>query len=276
MIPLEDLYQDVLGKAQRGMRLADEELAARAGVTVGDLQAAKEGLAGEETLLKLAAALDLHGPSLVTMARNAWFPRPVEMCGLAQFNTVYHDMTVNSYLVWDPATREAAAFDTGADAAPMIEFIQSQGLQLGAVFITHIHTDHILCLDQLLSATGCQHAFSHSREPLDGTELFDIGPDTAWSIGGLEARPRSTHGHAKGGVTYVVTGLANPVAIVGDALFASSMGGGMVSYADALATNRAEIFSLPGHTIICPGHGPFTSVGEEKQHNPFYPEFKAG
>ncbi len=69
-------------------------------------------------------------------------------------------------------------------------------------------------------------------------------------------------------------GLARPVAIVGDAIFAGSMGGGKVSYADALATNRKEIFSLPDDTIIAPGHGPMTSVGEEKARNPFYPEFK--
>ena len=77
-----------------------------------------------------------------------------------------------------------------------------------------------------------------------------------------------------GGLTYVITGLARPVAIVGDALFAGSMGGGVVSYADALETNRREIFTLPDDTVICPGHGPMTSVAEEKHHNPFYPEFK--
>jgi hydroxyacylglutathione hydrolase len=53
------------------------------------------------------------------------------------------------------------------------------------------------------------------------------------------------------------------------------MGGGMISYSDALRTNREEIFSLPDDTVICPGHGPMTTVGQEKRHNPFYPEFKA-
>jgi len=48
------------------------------------------------------------------------------------------------------------------------------------------------------------------------------------------------------------------------------MGGGAVSYADALRTNREEIFCLPGETILCPGHGPMTSVAEEKEHNPFF------
>jgi len=53
-------------------------------------------------------------------------------------------------------------------------------------------------------------------------------------------------------------------------VFAGSMGGGAVSYADAMRTNRAEIMSLPAETILCPGHGPLTTVGEELQHNPFF------
>jgi glyoxylase-like metal-dependent hydrolase (beta-lactamase superfamily II) len=64
------------------------------------------------------------------------------------------------------------------------------------------------------------------------------------------------------------------VAVVGDALFAGSMGGGMVSYEEALRTNRAGIFTLADETIVGPGHGPLTTVGEEKLHNPFFPEYQ--
>ncbi len=77
-----------------------------------------------------------------------------------------------------------------------------------------------------------------------------------------------------GGTTYVISGLAAPVAVVGDALFAGSMGGGMISYDDALKNNREKIMTLPDETILCPGHGPMTTVAEEKRHNPFFPEFK--
>jgi hydroxyacylglutathione hydrolase len=73
-------------------------------------------------------------------------------------------------------------------------------------------------------------------------------------------------------MTYVVTGLTRPIAIVGDSLFAGSMGGGNVSYRDALRTNLEKILTLPDQTIICPGHGPMTTVGEEKEHNPFFAE----
>ena len=64
--------------------------------------------------------------------------------------------------------------------------------------------------------------------------------------------------------------LAQPVAVVGDAVFAGSMGGGGVSYAAALETNQKEILTLPDATILCSGHGPLTTVGEQKKHNPFF------
>ena len=274
MIPLEDLFNDVLAKAQRGLGLSDADLATAARIPLALLKSAKDGSADPATLLALAPVLNLHGPSLVTLAQNTWLPRPIEMAGLARFNTPFGDMTVNAYVIWDPATKRAAAVDTGADAHPIIEFIEDNGLTLEAIFITHTHPDHIADLDRLRLRTRCQNVFSHTQEPWPDTQTFSITPATTWPLGSLNIQPRSTHGHARGGVTYVVTGLANPVAIVGDALFASSMGGGIISYTDALATNRKEIFTLPDTTILCPGHGPYTTVAEEKAHNPFYPEFK--
>ncbi|MBL9178781.1 MAG: MBL fold metallo-hydrolase [Verrucomicrobiaceae bacterium] len=272
-VPLEDLFNDVIAKSMRGIALTDAELAGKAGVSAEAIAAIKSGTVDEASLLKLAPHLKLHGPSLVTMAHKAWTPADVKLSGLAQFNTPYHDMTVNAYLVWDARTKNAVAFDTGADASPMIEFIEKNGLNLSLIFLTHTHPDHILDLKKL-SANGAVTAFVHERESCDGAQTFTLSETECWESGGLKIEPRSTWGHSKGGITYVVSGLERPVAIVGDALFASSMGGGMVSYADALATNRKEIFTLPDNTVICPGHGPLTTVGEEKASNPFYPEFK--
>jgi len=272
-VPLEDLFNDVIAKSMRGIALTDAELAEKAGVSAEAIAATKSGTVDEASLLKLAPHLKLHGPSLVTMAHQAWTPADVKLPGLAQFNTPYHDMTVNAYLVWDAQTKNAVAFDTGADASPMIEFIEENGLNLSLIFLTHTHPDHILDLKKL-SANGAVTTFVHEHESCDGAQTFKLGETECWETGGLKIEPRSTWGHSKGGITYVVSGLERPVAIVGDALFASSMGGGMVSYADALATNRKEIFTLPDNTVICPGHGPLTTLGEEKAHNPFYPEFK--
>ena len=272
-IPLEDLFNDVIAKAQRGLGLSDSRLAAKSGLTVDEILNAREGSADYALLLKLAPHLNLHGPSLVTMSHNAWRPLEVKLPGLAQFNTTYHDMTVNAYLVWDAETKNAVAFDTGADAGPMIDFIQKNDLNLSLIFLTHTHPDHIMDLAKL-SADGAVTAFVHAREACAGAKTFELNETDCWQSGGLKIEPRSTWGHSKGGISYVVSGLSKPVVIVGDALFASSMGGGMISFADALATNRKEIFSLPDNTVLCPGHGPLTTVGEEKAHNPFYPEFK--
>jgi glyoxylase-like metal-dependent hydrolase (beta-lactamase superfamily II) len=120
--------------------------------------------------------------------------------------------------------------------------------------------------------TGSQTIYACDKEPWDGAERFDAGHE--FSLGGLRIETKQTSGHSRGGITYIIHGLDERVAIVGDALFASSMGGGMVSWAEALATNRRYILSNPDNTVICPGHGPMTTVGQEKAHNPFYPEYK--
>jgi glyoxylase-like metal-dependent hydrolase (beta-lactamase superfamily II) len=212
--------------------------------------------------------LQLHGPSLLALAENAWRPEPVELAGLEGFTTTYGDMTVNAYLIHDPATREAAVFDTGATAAGIVARLRELGLTLRYLFLTHTHADHVADI----AGVGAPEILVSEREPYPDAKTF--APGATWRLGGLSLEARSTWGHSKGGTTFVVQGLARPVAVVGDAVFAGSLGGGKVSYADALATNRREIFSLPDATVIAPGHGPLTSVGEEKAHNPFFPEFK--
>ena len=105
-------------------------------------------------------------------------------------------------------------------------------------------------------------------EEAEGAEEVEEGK--RFRVGSLEIEARLTSGHSPGGMTYVITGLSRPVAIVGDSLFAGSMGGGNVSYEDALRNNREKILTLPGETIVCPGHGPLTTVGKEKRDNPFF------
>jgi glyoxylase-like metal-dependent hydrolase (beta-lactamase superfamily II) len=269
-IPLEDSFADILGKTQRGLRLADDALARSAGITTEELARAKSGEVNDDVLRKLAAPLGLGPSRLVDSARKAWFPQPVQVSGLAQFNTPWEDMTVNCYLAWHPAGREAVAFDTGADAGPMLDFAKAKGLQIKLILLTHIHQDHILRLDELKAATGAPAKVS-ALDPTPGAEPFAL--PQSFKAGGLGIEARLTSGHAAGGITYVLSGLERPVAIVGDALFAGSMGGGLVSFADALANNRKQIFTLPDVTVLCAGHGPLTTVGEEKKHNPFYPEY---
>jgi glyoxylase-like metal-dependent hydrolase (beta-lactamase superfamily II) len=270
-IPLEDNFTDIIGKAQRGLKLTDAQVSERAGIPVAQLQAIKAGDAKASEIVKIAGPLGLGGPALRDSALKAWYPSSHELPGLAQFNTPYEDMTVNAYVVWDEASRQAIVFDTGAVADSIFEFLKSRGLRVTSILLTHTHPDHIAQLARLKKETNAP-AFVSELEPTGGAESFKEG--RTFNLGSLRIETRKTSGHSIGGITYVIAGLKAPVAVVGDSLFAGSMGGGGVSYPDALENNRKKILTLPNETIVCPGHGPLTSVGEEKQHNPFFPEFQ--
>ena len=265
-IPLEDSFNDIVSKAIRGLGLTDSAVADKAVVSPGEVLSLREGTWNEETARAVAPVLGLHPEALVASGEKTYQPAPVELAGLLQFNTVYEDMTVNSYLVWDAVSKEAVAFDTGADASGLLDAVAAQGLTLKLILLTHTHGDHIFDLDRLKEKTGAP-AFVGDREPLEGAVSFTAG--RTWAVGSLQIESRLTWGHSKGGITFVVRGLGQTVAIVGDAVFAGSMGGGGVSYADALRTNREEILSLPDETIVCAGHGPLTTIGEQKRYNPF-------
>lgn len=267
-IPLEDTAADVIGKAQRGLRLSDSQLAEKSGAATEHIRQLRDGEFDEETLRRVAPVLQLDADSLVKLASGAWQPEKIEeIAGLAQFNTTYGDMTVNSYSVWDPKTREAIAFDTGADSSGMLRRAAVDDLSFMLILLTHSHPDHIADLPRLSSGTGAP-IFISSLEPL--RDAGTIGEGQMFNVGALRIEVRITSGHSVGGTTFVINGLARPVAIVGDSLFAGSMGGGAVSYDDAMRNNVEKILTLPDETVLCPGHGPLTTVGKEKRENPFF------
>lgn len=267
-IPIEDTFTDIIGKAQRGLGLDDRVLAERAGVETHAVEALRAGQLDEGVLGRVAGVLGLGSEPLLALAQGWYHPAEVAAInGLAPANTVFEDMTVNAYVVWDPATREAAFFDTGADGDPLLAVAARERLNVTQILLTHTHGDHILDLDRLKEKTGAR-AFVCEKEPLEGAEAF--APGRTFSIGGLHVETRLTWGHSVGGITYVVRGLSVPVAIVGDSMFAGSMGGGAVSYTEALKNNREQILTLPDETVLCPGHGPLTTVGEQKRVNPFF------
>ncbi len=269
-IPLEDTYADILSKARRGLAVDVESAALKAGIPTALANSVLGGSFDEPGVRALATVLDLHPDRVAAIGRGLYHPEEIELLdGLSQFNTPFDDMTVNSYLAWDPATRKAVAFDTGSDCTDMLEAIKTHGLDVELILLTHSHGDHILELDRLREKTGAP-AWIGDREPVDGANGFSSGE--TFQAGGLSIETRSTWGHSPGGITYVVHGLARPIAIVGDAVFAGSMGGGNISYRDALETNRKNILSLPDDTVLCPGHGPLTTVGEQKRVNPFFPD----
>src|SRR4051794_35648021 len=129
-IPLEDNFTDIIGKAQRGLKLTDAQVSERAGVPVTEFQAVKAGEVNASAILKIAGPLGLGGPALKDSALKAWYPVPHEIAGLAQFNTPYEDMTVNAYVVWDERSREAIVFETGAVAEPILDFLKARSLRV--------------------------------------------------------------------------------------------------------------------------------------------------
>ena len=164
-------------------------------------------------------------------------------------------------------TKHAVAFDTGADCGSMLKRATKEDLSIKMILLTHAHPDHVADLPRLREETGAE-VFAPAREPVPGADKIEDGKH--FQLGKIDIEARLTWGHSPGGMTFVCTGLARPVAIAGDSMFAGSMGGGSVSYKDAVKNNLEKILTLSDETIICPGHGPMTSVGEEKKHNPFF------
>jgi glyoxylase-like metal-dependent hydrolase (beta-lactamase superfamily II) len=269
-IPLEDNVSDILGKAQRGLKLTDTQLAARARITGAELRAIKAGEIRELPLRAAARALNLGGDALLGLARKEWYPeQPLFPRGFAMFNTAYEDMRVNSYLVWDTKTRHAAAFDTGADATDVVGTVHAEKLDLRYVFLTHTHEDHIADLPRLVAA-GKPEVWSSEREPaaFPGAKVFK--ENAHFHLGEVAIKTLDTSGHSPGQTTFYITGLSWPLAVVGDSLFAGSMGGSQTNYDDQYRNNRRKLLNLPSDTVFACGHGPLTTLRQEKQHNPFF------
>jgi hydroxyacylglutathione hydrolase len=267
-IPLEDQFEDIVGKAQRGLHMGDPELSQRAHLDQEELRVLKKGSGNPAHIPELAEALGLGLRALAASYSKSWYPADVPIIeGLKQFNTALLDMTVNAYLVWDPETKEAAVFDTGADASELLAFVDSANLTVKYLFLTHTHQDHVADLGVIVKRTHAE-VFGPELERMPETKVVREGDQ--FRLGKLRIEARLTNGHSPGGTSYIVHGLQTTVAIVGDSLFAGSMGSAPNDYQKALRNNAEKLLSLPENTLICPGHGPLTTVENEREHNPFF------
>jgi hydroxyacylglutathione hydrolase len=180
------------------------------------------------------------------------------------------DMAVNCYVAWDEVSRDAALFDTGWDAEPIAQLMAANQLQLRHIFITHTHEDHVAALGAVRQKFPKARIHSSAKSaPVDQRNRAN----DFIQLGSLRITNRDTPGHAEDGTTYVIGNWpddAPHVAIVGDTIFAGSMGRGNPSWDLAKSKVREQLFSLPPETLICPGHGPLTTVKEEKANNPFF------
>jgi len=269
-LSLEDNFTDLIAKAQRGLKLSDADLAARAEISLADLAAIKAGKVDTPVIRRVARHLRLDPGALEDLAHDRWYPHsPDFQRGFAQFHTSYEGMGVNHYLVWDPRSKEAAAFDTGADAGGVIDLAAAEGMKVRYIFLTHTHDDHIADLDRLAEATGAE-VWASELEPSSRAGARTFKENAHFHLGRLAIKTLSTWGHSPGQTTYYVTGLSYPLAVVGDSLFAGSMGGSAEHYADQYRNDVEKILTLPRDTVIASGHGPLTTVAQEKEHNPFF------
>src|SRR5665213_3712280 len=271
---LEDHPGDIIRKARAMSGVAISAAAVAAGISeveLSALEATGQG-AGKINLAALAPLIGLNVAKLQGIA-NGWSPTPKDLSAwreLRVFTTAGDGLTVNCYLVWDEAARDAALFDTGLDAKPVLDCIAAEQLQLRHIFITHSHWDHVEALPKIRAAWPKARLHSGSKSaPVDQrNKNAEIIP-----LGGLRVTHRETPGHADDGVTYLIGNWqedAPHIAVVGDTIFAGSMGNGNGQWELARRTIREQILSLPPETLICPGHGPLTTVAEEKEYNPLF------
>lgn len=273
----EDEYYDILGKARYGLGLTVKQLATRSGLNEAEIAALESGQQRprEAQLTAAAQALELAPGKLVDLALRPEPPRALQPSLPFTSMVLGSGFTSNGYLLACPATREGVIVDPGADPATIISRIEQLAMRPVMILLTHAHHDHIGALTKVrgkypVPAVALKAELTllgaHARQAV----LVDAGHEV--SAGTLRGRFLHVPGHTAGMATIVFSAIG--VAFVGDALFARSLGrasGPGGPYAQLLENVRDKILSLPDSMILCPGHGPLTTVADEKRLNPFFP-----
>jgi len=270
---LEDHLGDIIRKARQAANVSAAEAAKVAGLDAAEFAELETAgrCARRADLAALAEVIGLHGKKLEVIA-NGWLTSEKGLSRWRELRviTTTRDYAVNCGLVWDEGSREAALFDTGWDARPVLDLVAENQLQLKHLFLTHTHEDHLAAMDALRERFPklLLHTSSKSAPPQHRNRAHDF-----IHLGSLRITNRDTPGHADDGVSYIVGNWpedAPHVALIGDTIFAGSLATGFVSTALLKQKVRDQIFTLPPETLLCPGHGPLTTVAEEKAHNPFF------
>lgn len=195
----------------------------------------------------------------------------------------------NCTVVVCPVTREALIVDPGGDAGKILALLPTLGARAVGIVHTHGHFDHILGTREVAASTGApvsihggdldlyrglvrqaRHFDLVAEEPPEPAQIL-AGGETL-SFGQLHARVLHTPGHTPGSVgLYIEPTSGVPLLLAGDTLFAGGIGrtdfpGG--SFKQILRSIRDTLFALPDETVVVAGHGPETTIGEEREHNP--------
>ena len=269
---LEDELGDILQKARDGKSWSQKDLAEAAGLDLDEVRRIEryELIPPEPITARIAEMLDLDGPALSAIARNAWHPKePVSDpdLDLVCLNVFLGTYPVKCYLLRCKATNETAVVDTGANPETIIQKAREMKVKPSKIFLTHAHPDHAWGLDLLVKEFQCP-TWIDSQEPRpDGTDDFQFVKDgETIALGKLNVQAMATPGHTPGGVSYQI----NQTILSGDTIFAGSMGRANSSWPDLYRSITQTLFSFSDDTALHPGHGPATTVGQEKRHNPFF------
>lgn len=199
---------------------------------------------------------------------------------------------VNCYIVGDDKTREAIVVDPGGNARDILDTLRREQLQCVAIVNTHAHFDHIIALTEVRERTGAPFMLHVDEAKVLasaslGAKMFGfamVQPKPAERLlrdgdavrfGDVSLKILHTPGHTPGGICLLGDGWV----ISGDTLFQAGIGrtdlpGG--DYATLMASIRDKLLTLPDAMVVYPGHGDSTTIGEERQLNPFLRPFSTG
>ena len=196
-------------------------------------------------------------------------------------------VSCNCVIVACPDTAEAAIIDPGGNADRILAAVRAMGVQVKNLLHTHGHFDHILATGEVAAATGAKVAihgndqalydnlprqgsiFGFAAEKPPKPDQILVGGESI-NIGKLSATVIHTPGHTPGSVGFYFA--ADGILLAGDTLFADSVGrtdfpGG--SFPSIVKSIQTKLYVLPVETRVVPGHGPETTIGHEREHNPF-------
>jgi len=197
----------------------------------------------------------------------------------------------NGFVVGCERTREAVVVDPGDEVEDLVDEVRSRCLRVAYILLTHAHVDHVTGVARAKREFGAPVGLHrddlalYERAPelgaLFGLRVvpppppdFFYQPGSVLRFGDLEARPHHTPGHCPGGVCLEIGPAGQPggTLFVGDTLFAGSIGRTDLPGGDLptlLRSIREVLFAFGDDAVVYPGHGPATTIGEERRSNPF-------